>query len=208
MIRLGSLAGYPFEGPRVLGGWTPPPVPAVYAVLLRPQPDRDRYTVIDVDESGDLTGAGLPFRHPRAGCWIARTGSRWNLYVCWYEVPGDSAAQRAEIVRQLVATYHPKCCDSQYDNDWHPTWLNDKRAPLPARPPPRPGPLGPPRPAPAHPAPARPRTRSPRARSPRARSAGQSGHQPQPPQEHHAGDRPGLPLSAWCRTQRTPVRSV
>jgi hypothetical protein len=22
MIRLGSLAGYPFEGPRVLGGWT------------------------------------------------------------------------------------------------------------------------------------------------------------------------------------------
>ena len=149
MIRLGSLAGYPFEGPRVLGGWTPPPVPAVYAILLRPQPDRDRYIVIDVDESGDLTGAGLPFRHPRAGCWIARTGSRWNLYVCWYEVPGDSAAQRAEIVRQLVATYHPKCCDSQYDNDWHPTWLNDKRAPLPARP--RPAPLGLARPAPARP---------------------------------------------------------
>ena len=24
MIRLGSLAGYPFEGPRLLGGWTPP----------------------------------------------------------------------------------------------------------------------------------------------------------------------------------------
>ena len=24
MIRLGSLAGYPFEGPRVLAGWTPP----------------------------------------------------------------------------------------------------------------------------------------------------------------------------------------
>ena len=24
MIRLGSLAGYPFEGPRLLAGWTPP----------------------------------------------------------------------------------------------------------------------------------------------------------------------------------------
>ena len=24
MIRLGSLAGYPFEGPRLLVGWTPP----------------------------------------------------------------------------------------------------------------------------------------------------------------------------------------
>ena len=31
VIRLGSLAGYPFEGPRVLAGWTVPPVPAVYA---------------------------------------------------------------------------------------------------------------------------------------------------------------------------------
>ncbi len=36
MIRLGSLAGYPFEGPRVLAGWTPRPVPAVYVILYRP----------------------------------------------------------------------------------------------------------------------------------------------------------------------------
>ena len=35
MIRLGSLAGYPFEGPRVLAGWTAPAVPAVYAVVTR-----------------------------------------------------------------------------------------------------------------------------------------------------------------------------
>jgi hypothetical protein len=35
MIRLGSLAGYPFEGPRVLSGWTPPAVPAVYVILSR-----------------------------------------------------------------------------------------------------------------------------------------------------------------------------
>ena len=35
MIRLGSLAGYPFEGPRVLAGWTVPAAPAVYAVIDR-----------------------------------------------------------------------------------------------------------------------------------------------------------------------------
>jgi len=33
MIRLGSLAGYPFEGPRLLAGWTPPPAAAVYDLL-------------------------------------------------------------------------------------------------------------------------------------------------------------------------------
>ena len=32
MIRLGSLAGYPFEGPRLLAGWTPPAEAAVYAI--------------------------------------------------------------------------------------------------------------------------------------------------------------------------------
>jgi hypothetical protein len=133
MIRLGSLAGYPFEGPRVLAGWSPPPVAAVYAILLRPRPDRERYAVIDVDSSGDLSASGLPLRHPHAGCWIARAGSRWQLYVCWYEVPGDSAAQRAEIVRQLVAMYHPKCSELQYDNDWRPTWLTDPDTPTPRR---------------------------------------------------------------------------
>ena len=39
MIRLGSLAGYPFEGPRALAGWTPPTAAAVYAVVFKPEPD-------------------------------------------------------------------------------------------------------------------------------------------------------------------------
>jgi hypothetical protein len=108
MIRLGSLAGYPFEGPRVLAGWAPPPVAAVYALVRKPDLDR---------------GAGFPFRHPRAGCWIARAGSRWNLYACWYEIPGDSVAQRGEIVRQLIAVYQPRCVGSQYVHAWDPTWL-------------------------------------------------------------------------------------
>ena len=39
MIRLGSLAGYPFEGPRLLAGWTPPATAAVYVVLCRLDPE-------------------------------------------------------------------------------------------------------------------------------------------------------------------------
>jgi len=124
MIRLGSLAGYPFEGPRLLAGWAPPPVAAVYAIVRKLDSGRDRYAVIYVDQSGDLPGAGFPFRHPRAGCWIARAGSRWNLYACWYEIPGDSAAQRAEIVRQLMAVYQPRCNAAAYEHAWEPAWLS------------------------------------------------------------------------------------
>ena len=34
MIRLGSLAGYPFEGPRLLAGWTPPSSPAAATAVV------------------------------------------------------------------------------------------------------------------------------------------------------------------------------
>lgn len=40
MIRLGSLAGYPFEGPRTLAGWIPPHSAAVYAIMTRLDPEK------------------------------------------------------------------------------------------------------------------------------------------------------------------------
>ena len=64
MIRLGSLAGYPFEGPRVLGGWTPPARPAVYAIMYKPDPARETYAVIYVGHSDDLSAEALPVQPP------------------------------------------------------------------------------------------------------------------------------------------------
>jgi len=77
MIRLGSLAGYPFEGPRVLAGWTPPAAAAVYVIAYKPDPDTkpDRYAIIYVDHADDLSAERFPFKHPRAHCWIRRAGS-------------------------------------------------------------------------------------------------------------------------------------
>ncbi len=102
MIRLGSLAGYPFEGPRVLGGWTPPAVAAVYAIVYKPDPDTkpDRYAVIYVGPRDDLSAERFPFQHPRAACWIRRAGDRWKVYICTYEVPGGGpVAPRADRPR-------------------------------------------------------------------------------------------------------------
>jgi hypothetical protein len=131
MIRLGSLAGYPFEGPRALAGWTPPPRAAVYAIVFKPDADAkpDRYAVTYVGESIDLSAERLPFNHPRAGCWVRRAGSRWNLYVCTYEVPGGLPSHRAQIVRELIAVYHPTCNRERYDPSWKEQWIGEYTAP-------------------------------------------------------------------------------
>ncbi|MEV0068685.1 hypothetical protein [Amycolatopsis sp. NPDC050768] len=129
MIRLGSASGYPFEGPRLLGGWTPPAVAAVYAVLYRPEPESrpERYAVVYVDHADDLSQASLPWRHPRAQCWIARAGSRWKVHICTYEVPGGLPAHREQIVRELAAVYRPRCNETQFDHNWAEEWIGHER---------------------------------------------------------------------------------
>lgn len=128
MIRLGSLGGYPFEGPSVLAGWLPPQRAGVFAIAYRPTTDDERFAVIYVDHADDLSSIGLPFRHPRASCWTKRA-NRYALYVCTYEVPGGTAAHREQIVRELSAIYQPGCNTERYDNAWKAEWIGEYQAP-------------------------------------------------------------------------------
>lgn len=129
MIRLGSLAGYPFDGPRLLAGWTPPARPAVYAILYKPDPDRERFAVIYVGHSDDLATERFPFNHPRAACWIKRAGDRWKVYICIYEVPGGLRSHREQIARELSAIYRPSCNEQHYDPSWKDEWIGEYNAP-------------------------------------------------------------------------------
>jgi hypothetical protein len=131
MIRLGSLAGYPFEGPRLLGGWTAPTSPAVYAILYKPEPEAkpENYAVVYVDHADDLTTALLPFNHPRAQCWIRRAGNRWKVYIATYVVPGGLRSHREQIAQELCAIYRPSCNEQQYDRAWRDEWIGGYSAP-------------------------------------------------------------------------------
>lgn len=124
MIRLGSLAGYPFEGPRVLAGWVAPPVAAVYAVLVRDDERRaQEFAVIHVGHADDLSAEGFPFRHRAAPAWTRRAGDRYRLHVAYYVVPGGLASHREVIARELIAVYRPSCNDEQYDHAWRDEWI-------------------------------------------------------------------------------------
>ena len=126
MIRLGSLAGYSFEGPRSLPGWTPPAVPAVYAVLAKSNPERPQeFSVIYVGHSDDLTQEGFPLRHPRSQAWVKRAGGKFNLHVCWLEVPGGTRAHREQIARELIAIYDPSCNEEKFVQACFEVWIGD-----------------------------------------------------------------------------------
>lgn len=131
MIRLGSLAGYPFEGPRTLGGWTPPARPGVFAILYRPDAEArpESYAVTYVGHADDLAAAGLPFDHPAAPCWIERAGSRWKVHIAVYEIPGGLRGHREHLVRELLAVYKPGCNDERYDQAWKDEWIGSYEAP-------------------------------------------------------------------------------
>ncbi|HET9259264.1 MAG TPA: hypothetical protein VFP42_03970 [Acidimicrobiia bacterium] len=132
MIRLGTLAGYSFEGPRLLAGWTPPARPAVYAVFYRPDVEAhpERYGVIHVGEAEDLTKERFPFAHPAAGCWLDRVGGdRFKLYIGILEAPGAVSTHREQIVRELVAIYKPGCNPEQYDQAWEEHWIGEYDTP-------------------------------------------------------------------------------
>lgn len=131
MIRLGSLAGYPFEGPRVLAGWTPPAVPGVYVVMYRPDPEGapDRFAVIYVGHAADLSAEGFPFRHPAAPCWIRRAGSKYAVHVASYEIPGGTEGHRVQVADELVSVYRPQCNDQQLESSWEDHWIGSYDAP-------------------------------------------------------------------------------
>jgi hypothetical protein len=129
VIRLGSLAGYSFEGPRLLGGWTPPALAAVYAIAYKPDPEREHYAVIYVGHSDDLSAERFPFQHPRAACWIRRAGSKWRVYIATFEVPGGARPHREQIARELMAVYRPSCNDQQFDHAWKDEWIGEYSAP-------------------------------------------------------------------------------
>jgi hypothetical protein len=129
MIRLGSLGGYPFEGPRVLGGWRATSQPGIFAILNRPNEDQQRFEVIYVGHADDLSDEGFPFDHGNAKRWIERAGGKWNLWIATYAIPGGLRSHRERITEELIAIYHPSCNPDQFDRSWRDEWIGSYTAP-------------------------------------------------------------------------------
>ena len=58
-----------------------------------------------------------------------RAGSKFNLYICIYEVPGGLKSHREQIARELISVYKPSCNTDQYDQSWRSEWIGEYQAP-------------------------------------------------------------------------------
>ena len=104
----------------------------MYAIVYKPEPETkpERYAVIYVDHSDDLSTERFPFQPPagrRAGCSGPAAGGK--LYICTYEVPGGLRSHREQIARELTAIYRPSCNLDQYDPAWKDEWIGEYNAP-------------------------------------------------------------------------------
>lgn len=125
LIRLGSLAGYSFEGPWRLGGYSPPEKSGIYAVMYKADPDKapNRYSVIYAGQAENMAEEGLPWKHHASGCWINRAGGKWNLYIAVFFPPHDTLGIRLQIQRELIGIYNCFCNEEKYDLDWEDHWI-------------------------------------------------------------------------------------
>src|SRR5262245_40990206 len=70
----------------------------------------------------------------RAGCSgpgsrVRRAGTTRKRVTCASEVPGRLRSHREQIVRKLMAIYHPGCNEEHYEPAWKDEWIGEYHAP-------------------------------------------------------------------------------
>lgn len=99
-----------FSEPELLSTWDPPLRAAVYAIMMRPDPQGNptSYRILYFGESGNLSERGFASHH-KLQCWKDHTDSEANLYVGVHPMPESTEEQRRKIESDLVSQYNPVC---------------------------------------------------------------------------------------------------
>ena len=93
-------------GPIRLDEWGPPMEEVVYILLAR---NKDKFSLVYVDECTKSDDVGFFTKNPRFKCWINHAGSENNLYVAIHPMFGSSVHDRRFTVGKIVSKYSPPC---------------------------------------------------------------------------------------------------
>lgn len=99
-----------FDGPHLLKEWTPLNFPAIYAIMMKPDPENnpEGFQMIYLCESGELSGHEYK-NHPKYDCWFEKAGYKSNIYISAHVMPRSTFEERERLKNALIMIHKPYC---------------------------------------------------------------------------------------------------
>lgn len=102
-----------FDGPHLIKEWDPLNFPAIYAIMIRPDPENnpDGYQIIYLCESGELSKEKSCLDHPQYNCWLKAAGFKSNIFISAHVMPNSTLEDRKKLLNALISIHMPPCND-------------------------------------------------------------------------------------------------
>jgi hypothetical protein len=102
-----------FDGPHLIKNWDPLNFPAIYAIMMKPDPENnpDGYQIMYLCESNELSGEESYLSHSKYDCWFKEAGFRSNIYISAHLMPNSNFEEREKLKNALISIHMPICND-------------------------------------------------------------------------------------------------
>ncbi len=109
-IELGNRL---FDGPHLLKEWDPLNFPAIYAILMKPNPknERETYQILYICESTEFSELKSGLDHPKYECWFKEAGFKSNIYISAHVMPNSTFEDIKLLKNVFIEMYEPVCND-------------------------------------------------------------------------------------------------
>lgn len=101
-----------FDGPHLIKEWDPLNFPAIYAILMKPDPnERDTYQLLYICESSEFSELESGLDHPKYNSWFKEAGFKSNIYISAHVMPNSTFEERKLLKNAFISLYKPICND-------------------------------------------------------------------------------------------------
>ncbi len=106
-IKIGNRV---FDGPHLLKDWDLLKFPAIYAILMKPDPnEQNNYQLLYICESTEFSELKSGLDHPKYECWFKEAGFKSNIYIGAHVMPNSTFKERKLLKSVLIGMYDPVC---------------------------------------------------------------------------------------------------
>ncbi|MGB9979786.1 hypothetical protein [Methanobacterium sp.] len=100
-----------FDGPHLLKEWDPLNFPAIYAVLMKPDPknEPESYQLLYICESSEFSKLESILDHPKYESWFKEAGFKSNIYISAHVMPNSTFEDRKLLKNVITGMYEPIC---------------------------------------------------------------------------------------------------